>query len=209
VSPSLGWWPCQGSKGCASAITQYLPPCPGCAEGREPKSAGRGELGRLRRREMTVVQRHGGIALEKGRFDDQKVRVPDVLRQPVRGLGVADHDELCTTRGRPKHVFWLDCAAVMQRHEPSLGQFSANRPVRDAKRRKAMGCRCRRARASNENAKLSASRWRTGKQSTVNSPASNTRLSDNGTSSSGMGARPSPQSPASIRTTTSSVLFPP
>ena len=39
----------------------------------------------------------------------------------------------------------------------------------------------------------------------VNSPASRIRPSANGTSCNGMGARPSPQSPASIRTTTSSV----
>ena len=45
---------------------------------------------------------------------------------------------------------------------------------------------------------------RTRKQSTANSPASRTRPSANGTSCNGMGARPSPQSPASIRTTTSS-----
>jgi len=62
------------------------------------------------------------------------------------------------------------------------------------------GRRWRRTWLSNENAKFRCRDDAHGNKSTVNSPASRIRPSASGTSCNGMGARPSPQSPASIRT---------
>src|ERR1700761_460859 len=113
---------------------------------------------------MAVVKSHSRIAFEKGRFDHHEVRVPDVLDQAVGRFRVAHDDEL--------HVLEsivLPSARITGR--PSARSLRTG-PSGTPKAVRRSGRRCRRTWLSNENAKLSVSRWRTRKQSTVNSPAS-------------------------------------
>jgi hypothetical protein len=56
---------------------------------------------RFRRSKMAVVERHLCIAIEKRRFDDQYVGVPNVLGQAFRGFGVAHDHKLFALGWRP------------------------------------------------------------------------------------------------------------
>ena len=152
-------------------------------EGESLHAGGRSELGRFRRGEMAVVEGHSGIAFEKGRFDHHEVRVPDVLGQATDRFCVAHDDKPCALRAVPARPWTVRHSEGREAVRPKMTADLAFE-----RKREAFGVAM------------------THTKTVVNSPASRIRPSANGTSCNGLGARPSPQSPASIRTTTSSVL---
>src|SRR4051812_1971186 len=87
---------------------------------------------------MAVFTRHGGVAVKEGRLDNQQVGIANMLRQSLRGFGIAHDDQLLASLSRSQDVFRIDRSTVREHHRFSFGQLPAHRAVRHSESREAV-----------------------------------------------------------------------
>jgi hypothetical protein len=79
------------------------------------------EPGGLRCSEMSVIQRHGGVPLQKGRFDHQHIGSGNAFDHPFGRLDVAHHDQLLAAGRRSENLLGIHRPSAIEDDPLAVG----------------------------------------------------------------------------------------